>query len=111
MLRRETMIALRARHTAFRMAMEILYPRRPAAVTPPTPDQHVACNPLPAIDVMAQWRDYEKRRRADSRQKTMLWLAVLVWGAAIVAGWWSASSFEALPAAPPPPQARPISTQ
>jgi hypothetical protein len=47
MLRRETMIALRARHTAFRMAIEIMHPR---LTPPPLPPPEVAIPVMPLPD-------------------------------------------------------------
>jgi hypothetical protein len=51
MLRRETIIALRARHSAFRMAIDILYPQQ----SPPEIPTHL---PLPAEPTF-KWVAYD----------------------------------------------------
>ena len=45
MLRRETIIALRARHTAFRMALDILYPQQ-SRQRPPRSDSVIAATDI-----------------------------------------------------------------
>src|SRR5688572_23905641 len=105
MLRRETIIALRARHTAFRIATDILYPQQP----PPAAGAAQPAIPLfedgeAAIDF---WQttihgqaEYERRRRRRLILMGVIALALVLVSLYVNYG-------PALPA-PPPPQARPI---
>jgi hypothetical protein len=106
MLRRETIIALRARHTAFRIAIEILYPQQP-----PPPATHPAIPLLEdgeravedwqvALRAHEEWEKRQRRVRATA-------LAVIIGAMLLLYGYgvWSVSN----PSPPPaPPQARPI---
>ena len=108
MLRRETIIALRARHTAFRMAMDILHPQRPLPA-PPESDLPPNADALPAIDVLAQFTAWEWEERQARRRRTTLRLVMLLWAAAILLGAWNWPRKASRPAPPPPvPPARPI---
>jgi hypothetical protein len=106
MLRRETIIALRARHTAFRIAIEILHPQQ----TPPPAAQ-------PAIPVLEDvertvedWqvaiRAHQEWERRQRRARRMA-LSVIIGGLLLLYayGVWTASTPQPAPA---PPQARPI---
>ena len=106
MLRRETIIALRARHTAFRMAMDILYPQRPLP-GPSASDPPPSADAVPAIDVLAQFTAWEWQERQERRRRTMLWLVMLLWAAAIALGAWNWPRRASRPS-PPVPPARPI---
>jgi hypothetical protein len=110
MLRRETIIALRARHTAFRIAVEILYPPQP----PPPPVQ-------PAIPILedddsarAEWEALERHRALEAKRRArqyrrlmpiLLTLLVAFWLWLIIYGIFF---YEPASPPPPPPQAQPI---
>jgi hypothetical protein len=87
MSRRETIIALRARHTAFRIATDILYPPPPAP-PPPAPTHSDTVDSMPAIDVLAEFESWEWQQRQERHDKRMRRLVVLLWAAAIVVGAW-----------------------
>jgi len=74
MLRRETIIALRARHEAYRIASDLLYPH----VDVPPPPQPA----IPRIEGPLFLR--RRTRRPSTRQEIML--AVIIW-AAVLAFW------------------------
>jgi hypothetical protein len=107
MLRRETIIALRARHTAFRIAIEILHPQQP-----PPPAAQPA---MPVLEdgeqAIEDWQFAVRARveweRQQQRSRRIAW-AVIVGGLLLLYGYgvWSASSPPSPP--PAPPQARPI---
>ena len=111
MPRRETIIALRARHTAFRIAIDILYPPPPP---PPAPAALSAAteseilNSVPAIDVLAQFESWRWQQLQERHDKRMRRLVVLLWTAAIVVGAWNWPRKSWPRPLPPPPQARPI---
>ena len=108
MLRRETIIALRARHTAFRIATDILYPQQPppagATVQPAIP---FAEDGEDAIDIwqsaIRERAAYEQRRR---RRGLIVMLAIMAALAAISVYVNHGGQLQDF--APPPPQARPI---
>src|SRR5688572_26027843 len=106
MLRRETIIALRARHTAFRIATEILYPQQP----PPAAGAAQPAIPLledgeAAIDfwqtTIHEQAEYEQRRR----RRRLIVLGTIALALVLVSLY--VNYGPDLPA-PPPPQARPI---
>ena len=76
MLRRETIIALRARHTAFRIAIDILHPRQ---LPPPPMPQPVALAQAEMDRAQAEW-DLEARRAArwESERRRTLWIQIAV---------------------------------
>ena len=86
---RATIIALRARHSAFRMAMDILHARRPPAAPPAAQAEAAAVDSVPAIDVLAQFASWEREQRREQRQRTMRRLVVMLWVAAIVIAAWN----------------------
>jgi hypothetical protein len=106
MLRRETIIALRARHTAFRIAIEILHPRQ--APPPPAPPA------MPVLEdgeqAIEDWQ-FAVRARAEweRRQRRVRRIVLTVIAAGLLLlyayGVWTASNPLPVPA---PPQARPI---
>jgi hypothetical protein len=108
MLRRETIIALRARHTAFRIAVEILYPQQP----PPAPAAQPA---IPVLEdgeqAVADWQaQLASAREREWRQTRMRRLVLAVLSAAVITGYvFVCVKASTAPAPPPtPPQARPI---
>ena len=109
MLRRETIIALRARHTAFRIAIDILYPQQPP---PPTPQPAIPVTE-DAQQARAFWEDAE-RARADfdqARARGLRWFILILFAALlvlIVYAVWDATHPRAVPLIP---QARPIPAQ
>ena len=107
MLRRETIIALRARHTAFRIAVEILYPPPP----PPPSVQPATVSDEEVDRAAAQWEAQSRREaewaRQDARNR---WRAIAILATLfilLIAYIVYDSSNQASPP-PPPPQARPI---
>jgi hypothetical protein len=70
MFRRETIIALRARHEAYRIASDILYPR--VEVPPP---------PQPAIPIEGPLFIPRARRRAT---RATIVMAVVVWAIVLI---------------------------
>jgi hypothetical protein len=80
-LRRETIIALRARHTAFRIAIDILHPRQ--SPPPPMPPQPAALAQEEMDRAQAEW-DLDARRAATSereyRRALLLQITVIVVG-------------------------------
>ena len=102
MLRRETIIALRARHTAFRIALDILHPHLQA---PPLPEPVVPSPPVD-LDVEAGWFEQHQRRQRRHHRIVIAFVAAL-WAAAIVIGILNWSRPTSVPE--PPPFARPIS--
>jgi hypothetical protein len=111
MPRRETIIALRARHTAFRLATDILYPPPPSAPPPAAlhpPSETETVDATPAIDVLAEFESWEWQQRQERRDKRMRRLVVLLWMTAIVVGAWNWPRKSSPRPLPPPPQARPI---
>jgi hypothetical protein len=106
MLRRETIIALRARHTAFRIAVDILYPPQPQP-QPPMPEP-----PMPILEdgeqARADWQAAAAKQAARERTGRVL---AIVFGAftlayllLIVYAVYLAQN----PPPPPPPQGQPI---
>jgi hypothetical protein len=104
MLGRETIIALRARHTAFRVAMEILHGRPPSTAPKPSPSPSPppSGDAVPAIDVLAQFTAWERQELQARRRRTTQRVAALLWAAVIVIGAWNWSR-KASPLAPPWP--------
>lgn len=100
MIRRETIIALRARHTAFRIAIDFLYPQQPA---PPLPQPVI-----PIVDIDGPMTSTLGKPHRPKRLLAivlvvlaMLWLFLLVCGMLNSKDLW-----EDVP--PAPPQGRPI---
>jgi hypothetical protein len=106
MLCRETIVALRARHTAFRMALAILHAPPPAAAPePPAEERPSTVDALPAVDVLAQfsaWEREQRQQRDARRRRTSRRLMALLWAAAIALGAWNWDR-KAPPSAQPPP--------
>jgi hypothetical protein len=106
MLRRETIIALRARHTAFRIAVDILYPPQ----APPLSAQPARVSDEEVDRAMAEWEAQGRREAEWARQDARnhwLGIAVLLVGFVLLVAlivWNSANQ----PTPVPPPQARPI---
>ena len=109
-LRRETIIALRARHTAFRIAVEILYPQQP----PPALAQPAIPIEEDGEQAQAEWTEELRRRAEDEERRRRLGRRAL----AIVATLWlgfvvvmlihAVLAEEPVSPPPPPPQGRPI---
>ncbi len=99
MLHRETIIALRARHTAFRIAMDILHPPQPS---PPVP-QPV----LPLLEEMegTLWTGDRFRRR---KRLIAVALAVGLLLASLLQLYAAFGDPRTWQAPPPPPAGRPI---
>jgi hypothetical protein len=112
MIRRETIIALRARHTAFRIAMGVLYPPhpRPAPQVDLAPTDETPADAVPAIDVLdqfAMWSAHQEReRRAQRRKVVQLLLVASLWAVVILVNVWNWTHDAATPSTPP--QGRPI---
>jgi hypothetical protein len=113
-LRRETIIALRARHTAFRMAMDILYPQQQPSPPDPIPA-------APATDIFSEqpihelpdWLKRKVRRSEALQRRRRLLLAWWVMGwvvFGVVATVWFIREVNRATLPPPPPPARPISS-
>src|SRR5689334_4250327 len=110
MLRRETIIALRARHTAFRIAIDILYP--------PQPPPQLAQPAMPVLDLEgaqaeAAWeaevRQLEERRQRQARWSRRCGMAfVMAWLIITLSALLYAFFADTTPPPPPPPQAHPI---
>ena len=121
MLRRETIIALRARHTAFRVAVDMLYP-------PQLPPEEPPQLQLP-VEPIVQWGAYDPARVARIRRRfeaaedrrerrralfivfggplALFWFAYMVWTSEVDAPSPPASgalTVQVVPAPPPPPQ-------
>ena len=108
-LRRETIIALRARHTAFRIAADILYPQQP----PPA----VAQPAIPIVEdgenARAEWEEELRRReaRAERQKRHFRWTLASFAVLALAMCLWLmiyAIFLEKTLTAPPLPQGRPI---
>lgn len=108
MLSRETIIALRARHTGFRIALEILHPQQPAAAPPEPPSPSATDDALPVIDLLAQFKAWEAQQRRERRDKIMRLLAVLLLTAALVVGAWNWPRKSSPRTSQPPPEGRAI---
>jgi hypothetical protein len=107
MIGRETIIALRARHAAFRVAMAILHPRPPSTAPKPSPPPPPppSGDAVPAIDVLAEFTAWESQEREARRRRAARRLAALLWTAAIVVGaWnWPRKTSPLVPLRPAPP--------
>jgi hypothetical protein len=109
-IRRETIIALRARHTAFRIAVAILYPQQP----PPA----LAQPAIPIVEdgeqAQADWVEELRRRSEDEERRRRLGRRALAIVATLWLGFILVMLIHAIladaPAStpPPPPQGRPI---
>jgi hypothetical protein len=107
MLRRETIVALRARHAAFRIAVEILHPRQP-----PPPAVQPAMPILEDGDqAIEDWQLATRERKAREKRETRNHRLVLAIVSAVLVGLYAYACYVASQAPPPPPappQARPI---
>ena len=101
MLRRETIIALRARHTAFRIATDILYPH-----------QSVGPAPEPVMPIMDMEGEIGwGRELARRRKRIVAWIILGVWvflGVLLVVYSIETGTRQPVPQPPPVPQGRPI---
>jgi hypothetical protein len=105
MLRRETIIALRARHTAFRIAVDILYPPQP----PPASVQPTTVSDEEVDRAMAEWETQRRREaelaKEDARNRWRLIAIASVPFVLLIAYLIYDSVTQP---SPPPPPARPI---
>jgi len=107
MLRRETIIALRARHTAFRIAVEILYPQQPPppGVQPAIPVLEDGDQAIDDWQAAIRERWEWERREARKRRLVLAVISAFVIGLYVFLCLVASSP----PTPPPaPPQARPI---
>ena len=104
MLRRETIIALRARHTAWRIATAIMHPPQPPPESPPSLPLR-AGEALGPVVVDQDWLEQELRRGRRRHWRALVAI-LLMWVLALVL---LGVLYEDPPPAPPPvPQGRPI---
>jgi hypothetical protein len=104
MLRRETIIALRARHTAFRIAIDILYPPQPSP--PPMPPQPTTLAREEMDRAQAEW-DLDERRAArwEGERKRTLGFQIAIIVVALIAVTAFLMSVDEYPPSPPSPVA------
>jgi hypothetical protein len=111
MPRRETIIALRARHTAFRIAVDILYPQQ----SPPP----LAQPAMPIVEqqaevqrTVAQWKQHIRWEMEWARHEARVRgfkIAILITALSVLLAYLVYDATKSsTPPLPPPPQGRPI---